>query len=70
MDKWCLVSFFIDKKYYNSDWYDVVCIDASHIIRMPYQYNRNVLHDKWHNACTFNIKRKHVALASRRGGNC
>lgn len=42
-------------------------MDACHLsLGKPWQYNRNVVHDKQHNMYTLSIKGKHIALAHRR----
>jgi hypothetical protein len=67
MEKYYLVSFSIDKRYFNSVRYDVVSMDARHLsLGKPWQYNMNAVHDRQHNMYTLSIKGKHIALAHKR----
>ncbi|XP_022842142.1 uncharacterized protein LOC111365867 [Olea europaea var. sylvestris] len=46
VEKWCLVSFSIGKKYFDNAWCDVLSMDACHVLLgRPWQYDRSVIHD-------------------------
>ena len=46
VDKRCLVSFSIGRKYFDNAWCDVVSMDACHLLLgRPWQYDRSVVHD-------------------------
>lgn len=53
VNKWCLVSFSIQQKYFDEAWCDIVPMDACHILLgRPWQYNRQSLHDCKRNTYT------------------
>jgi len=69
VDRRCLVSFSVGKKYFDNAWCDVVSIDACHILLgRPWQYDRNVVHDGRKNTYSLSIKGKKIVLAPRRDG--
>ncbi|GLT54897.1 hypothetical protein SLA2020_280560 [Shorea laevis] len=69
VDKRCLVSFSIGRKYFDNAWCDVVSMDACHLLLgRPWQYDRSVVHDGRRNTYTLSIKGKKVVLAPRREG--
>jgi len=69
VDKRCLVSFSVGKKYFNNAWCDVVSIDACHILLgRPWQYDRSVVHDSRKNTYSLSIKGKKIVLAPCRDG--
>ncbi|KAE8672958.1 putative CCCH-type zinc finger family protein [Hibiscus syriacus] len=69
VDRRCLVSFSIGRKYFDNAWCDVVSMDACHILLgRPWQYDRNVIHDGRKNTYSLSIKRKKIMLAPRREG--
>jgi len=69
VDRRCLVSFSVGKKYFDNAWCDVVSMDACHILLgRPWQYDRNVVHDGRKNTYSLSIKGKKIMLAPRRDG--
>jgi len=69
LDRRCLVSFFVGKKYFDNAWCDVVFMDACHILLgRPWQYDRSVVHDGRKNTYYLSIKGKKIVLAPRRDG--
>jgi hypothetical protein len=67
VEKRCLVSFSIGRKYFDNAWCDVVSMDACHILLgRPWQYDRSVVHDGRKNTYSLSIKGKTVVLAPRR----
>jgi hypothetical protein len=69
VDKRCLVSFSIGKKYFDNAWCDVVSMDACHLLLgRPWQYDQGVVHDGQRNTYSLSIKGKKVVLAPRREG--
>jgi len=69
VDRRCLVSFSVGKKYFDNAWCDVVSMDACHILLgRPWQYDRSVVHDGRKNTYSLNIKGKKIVLAPRRDG--
>ncbi|KAE8681373.1 putative CCCH-type zinc finger family protein [Hibiscus syriacus] len=69
VDRRCLVSFSIGRKYFDNAWCDVVSMDACHILLgRPWQYDRSVIHDGRKNTYSLSIKGKKVVLAPRREG--
>ncbi|KAE8663201.1 putative Quercetin 3-O-methyltransferase 1 [Hibiscus syriacus] len=69
VDRRCLVSFSIGRKYFDNAWYDVVSMDACHILLgRPWQYDRSVIHDGRKNTYSLSIKGKKIVLAPRREG--
>lgn len=67
MDKHCLVSFSIGKRYFDNILCEVLTINVCHILLgRPWQHNMSVLYDKRHNTYALGIKRKCVVLAFRR----
>jgi len=69
VDKRCLVSFSVGKKYFDNAWCDVVSMDACHILLgRPWQYDRSVVHDGMKNTYSFGIKGKKIVLAPRWDG--
>ncbi|XP_022843219.1 uncharacterized protein LOC111366753 [Olea europaea var. sylvestris] len=70
VEKRCLVSFSIGKKYFDNAWCDVVSMDACHVLLgRPWQYDRSVIHDERKNAYSLSIKGKRIVLVPRTGGN-
>ncbi|XP_022897834.1 uncharacterized protein LOC111411547 [Olea europaea var. sylvestris] len=70
VEKRCLVSFSIEKKYFDNAWCDVVSMDACHVLLgRPWQYDRSVIHDGQKNTYSLSIKRKRIVLVPRREGN-
>jgi hypothetical protein len=69
VDRRCLVSFSVGKKYFDNVWCDVVSMDACHILLgRPWQYDRSVLYDGRKNTYSFSIKGKKIVLAPRWDG--
>lgn len=69
VDRRCLVSFSIGKKYFDNAWCDVVSMDACHILLgRPWQYDRSVVHDGRKNTYSLSIKGKKIVLAPHRDG--
>ncbi|KAE8655337.1 putative Serine-threonine protein kinase, plant-type [Hibiscus syriacus] len=69
VDRRCLVSFSIGRKYFDNAWCDVVSMDACHILLgRPWQYDRSVIHDGRKNTYSLSIKGKKIVLAPRREG--
>ncbi|KAE8655824.1 putative CCCH-type zinc finger family protein [Hibiscus syriacus] len=69
VDRQCLVSFSIGRKYFDNAWCDVVSMDACHILLgRPWQYDRSVIHDGRKNTYSLSIKGKKIVLAPRREG--
>ncbi|XP_062177060.1 uncharacterized protein LOC133881996 [Alnus glutinosa] len=69
VDRRCLVSFSVGKKYFDNAWCDVVAMDACHILLgRPWQYDRSVVHDGRKNTYSLSIKGKKIVLAPRRDG--
>lgn len=70
VDKRCLVSFSIGKKYFDNAWCNVVSMDACYLLLgRPWQYDRGVVHDGCRNTYTLSIERKKkVVLAPQREG--
>ncbi|XP_042979994.1 uncharacterized protein LOC122310185 [Carya illinoinensis] len=69
VDRRCLVSFSIGRKYFDNAWCDVVSMDACHVLLgRPWQYDRSVIHDGQKNMYSLNIKGKKIVLAPRREG--
>ncbi|XP_062145847.1 uncharacterized protein LOC133853838 [Alnus glutinosa] len=69
VDRRCLVSFSVGKKYFDNAWCDVVAMDACHILLgRPWQYDRNVVHDGRKNTYSLSIKGQKIVLAPRRDG--
>jgi hypothetical protein len=69
VDRRCLVSFSVGKKYFDNAWCDVVSMDACHILLgRPWQFDCSVVHDGRKNTYTFSIKGKKIVLAPRRDG--
>ncbi|XP_042954672.1 uncharacterized protein LOC122291092 [Carya illinoinensis] len=69
VDRRCLVSFSIGRKYFDNAWCDVVSMDACHVLLgRPWQYDHNVIHDGRKNMYSLNIKGKKIVLAPRQEG--
>ncbi|KAE8702634.1 putative CCCH-type zinc finger family protein [Hibiscus syriacus] len=69
VDRRCLVSFSIGRKYFDNVWCDVVSMDACHILLgRPWQYDCSVIHDGRKNTYSLSIKGKKIVLAPRREG--
>ncbi|KAE8699360.1 putative CCCH-type zinc finger family protein [Hibiscus syriacus] len=69
VDRRCLVSFSIGRKYFDNAWCDVVSMDVCHILLgRPWQYDRSVIHDGRKNTYSLSIKGKKIVLAPRREG--
>jgi hypothetical protein len=70
VDKRCLVSFSIGKKYFDNAWCNVVSMDACYLLLgRPWQYDQGVVHDGWRNTYTLSIEgKKKVVLAPQREG--
>ncbi|XP_022860683.1 uncharacterized protein LOC111381172 [Olea europaea var. sylvestris] len=67
VEKRCLVSFSIGKKYFDNAWCDVVLMDACYVLLgRPWQYDRNVIHDGWKNTYSLSIKGNKIILAHRK----
>ncbi|CAL8085705.1 unnamed protein product [Prunus armeniaca] len=50
----CLVTFSIGQKYQDSQWCDVILMDACHILLgRPWQFDRKATHDGYKNTYTF-----------------
>ncbi|XP_022853907.1 uncharacterized protein LOC111375334 [Olea europaea var. sylvestris] len=70
VEKRCLVSFSIGKKYFDNAWCDVVSMDACHILLgRPWQYDRSVINNGRKNTYSLSIKGKRIVLVPRREGN-
>ncbi|KAE8695418.1 putative CCCH-type zinc finger family protein [Hibiscus syriacus] len=69
VDRRCLVSFSIGRKYFDNAWCDVVSMDACHILLgRPWQYDHSVIHDGRKNTYSLSMKGKKIVLAPRREG--
>jgi hypothetical protein len=69
VDKRCLVSFSVGKKYFDNAWSDVVSMDTCHILLgRPWQYDRSVVHDGRKNTYSLSIKGKKIVLAPSQQG--
>ncbi|XP_042942593.1 uncharacterized protein LOC122276749 [Carya illinoinensis] len=69
VDRQCLVSFSIGRKYFDNAWCDVVSMDACHVVLgQLWQYDRSVIHDGQKNMYSLNIKGKKIVLVPRREG--
>ncbi|KAE8663112.1 putative Quercetin 3-O-methyltransferase 1 [Hibiscus syriacus] len=69
VDRRCLVSFSIGRKYFDNAWCDVVSMDACHILfGRPWKYDRSVIHDGRKNTYYLSIKGKKIVLTPRREG--
>lgn len=54
IDRRCLVKFSIGKLYQDKIWYDMIMMDACHLLLgRPCWYNRNAFHDGKNNTHTF-----------------
>jgi len=61
VDRRYLVYFFMGQKYFDSAWYDVVSIDAYHILLWrSWQFDRSMVHDGKKNTYTLSIKGKSI----------
>ncbi|XP_022875589.1 uncharacterized protein LOC111394033 [Olea europaea var. sylvestris] len=70
IEKRCLVSFSIGKKYFDNAWFDVVSMEACHVLLgRPWQYDRSVIHDGRKNTYSLSIKGKRIVLVPHREGN-
>ncbi|XP_022855486.1 uncharacterized protein LOC111376740 [Olea europaea var. sylvestris] len=70
VEKRCLVSFSIGKKYFDNGWCDVVSMDACHVLLgRPWQYDHSVIHHGRKNTYSLSIKGKRIVLVPRREGS-
>ncbi|PKI77506.1 hypothetical protein CRG98_002112 [Punica granatum] len=62
-----LVSFSIGLKYKDVVWYNVVAMDACHLLLgRPWRYDRRVVHDGWTNSYSFMFKNVKIVLVPNR----
>ncbi|GMQ06608.1 hypothetical protein CsSME_00051130 [Camellia sinensis var. sinensis] len=61
--KWCLIAFFIRKKYFDEVWYDVMPMNVCHVLLgYPWQYDRQSLHDDKRNTYAILKDESHFTL--------
>ncbi|GKA47053.1 hypothetical protein Tco_0739936 [Tanacetum coccineum] len=54
VNKRCLLKFSIGKKYKDEVWYEVIPMDAAHILLgRPWQFDRKIKHDRFQNIYIF-----------------
>ena len=67
--KRALVNFSIGQKYKDAVWYDVVAMDAFHLLLgRPWQYGRSVVHDGRANTYSFIFKGVRTVLMPSKQG--
>ncbi|XP_038678354.1 uncharacterized protein LOC119979794 [Tripterygium wilfordii] len=67
VDRKCLVSFSIGKKYFDKAWCDVIPMDACHLLLgRPWQYDSGAVHDGKKNTYTLKNKGKVFVLKPRK----
>ncbi|XP_059451071.1 uncharacterized protein LOC132181857 [Corylus avellana] len=63
VSKRCLVNFSIGERYKDKVWCDVVAMDACHVLLgRPWQYDRNVHHDRRKNTYSFLVDKVKLTL--------
>jgi len=61
----CLVSFSIGKNYHDELWFDIIPMDAYHmLLGRPWLFDRKVTHNGYLNTYSFTKDGKKVTLAS------
>jgi hypothetical protein len=68
VSKCCLINFSIGIKYKDKTWYDVVAMDAYHLLLgRPWQYHRNVHHDGRKNTYSLLVDNVKITLLPNLG---
>ncbi|XP_012857067.1 PREDICTED: uncharacterized protein LOC105976345 [Erythranthe guttata] len=63
IEKKCLVSFSMGKKYYEEVWCDVTPMDVGHLLLgRPWQYDRGAIHDGRRNTYKFMVGKTEILL--------
>jgi hypothetical protein len=68
VSKRCLVNFSIDTKYKAKTWCNMVAMDACHqLLGRPWQYDRNVQHDRRKNTYSLLVDNVKITLLPNPG---
>jgi hypothetical protein len=68
VSKRCHVNFSIGTKYKDKTWYDVVAMDACHLLLgRPWQYDQNVHHDGRNNTYSLLVDNVKITLLPNPG---